>query len=316
MIRPEKFRSFTAALQAVFLSLVMAAACSRSPSRGSEVVLAAVNDQKISMAEFDRYFRKNWPLSGEKNSVPPSLDIKLKFLNQLIEEKLILDEAERIGLEVSQAELVRGINEIKKDYSPDGFAKILIDNYIDYEEWKQSLGNQIILEKTIQVAVKDRVNVSGEEIKEYYNEYSATFERPQLLRIRQIVVDNKEEANEIRGGIARGQDFAGMAKKYSSAPEARNGGELGWVEKGQLLNELEKAAFKLKPGSVSKVLESPFGFHILKLEEKQPAKKQELDEVAQKIEGRIRIAKAEKVYRQWVNMLWERAAIQINYQLL
>jgi parvulin-like peptidyl-prolyl isomerase len=311
-LRPSASMLLSGILSIVLLN----PACSRNSSKGSGPVLATINSQNIRLSEFENYFRKNWPLSGEENSVPPSLDIKLKFLNQLIEEKLILEEAERIGLDVNQVELAQRINEVRGDYTPDGFAKILIDNYIDYDEWKESLGNHILMEKTIRVAVKDRVDVSDQEIQDYYNNHLSGFERPRQLHLRQIVTESENKADEIRGRLIKGEEFTELAEKHSLAPEAKSGGDMGWVQKGQLLEEMEKAAFDLKPGSISKVIQTPFGYHILKLEEKRDAQTSPLEEVAEKIEGQIRTEKTERVYMEWINMMRERAFIQINYQLL
>jgi foldase protein PrsA len=291
-------------------------ACSLSPGAGPEVILAKVNGERISLSEFNSYFQKNWPLPAEDDAVPSSLDIKLKFLNQLIEEKLIIMEAKRIGIQVTESELENRVKAIRDDYPENGFAKILIDNYIDYQEWKDSLCQKILVEKMTRLAVADRVAVSEDEIEAYYREYSEQFTQAEELHLRQIVLEDNKKANELRQRIIQGEDFQELARKYSRAPEAKTGGDLGWVAKGVLLRELEKEAFSLKPGAISRVVESPFGFHILKLEEKRDSRNLPLDEVSKNIERQIQEIKTEEVYRQWINMLWERASIQINYQLL
>ncbi len=319
MINPLKSGSRVSHTLAACRSLIILlgiTACSLSPGDRPEVVLASVNGEEIGLSEFNSYFQKNWPLSAEDNAVPPPLDIKLKFLNQLIEEKLIIMEAKRIGIEVNEGELANRINAIRDDYSENGFAKILIDNYIDYQEWRENLRQKILVEKMTRLAISDRVAVSDEGIETYYRENPEQFTRAEEVRLRQIVLKDKEKAVNIRQRIIHGQEFQELARKYSCAPEAQKSGDLGWVSRGMLLREVEKAAFSLKPGAVSSVIESPFGFHILKLEEKRGPMILPLDQVSKRIERQIREIKTEKVYRNWINMLWERARMQINYQLL
>ena len=149
-----------------------------------------------------------------------------------------------------------------------------------------------------------KVQPSEKEIEEYYNRNRATrFQQPQAVRLRHVFARAPSDADGAVKAGARskaeaalkearaGKDFAEVAKKYSDDPSAAKGGELGWVSPGQLLPALDKAAFALKKGEVSGVLESPLGYHVFKVDDVKPEKNTSLKEATPEI---VRAVKAER----------------------
>ncbi len=149
-----------------------------------------------------------------------------------------------------------------------------------------------------------KVQPSEKEIEEYYNRNRATrFQQPQAVRLRHVFARASADADGAVKAAARakaeaalkesraGKDFAEVAKKYSDDPSAAKGGELGWVSPGQLLPALDKAAFALKKGEVSGVLESPLGYHVFKVDDVKQEKSTSLKEATPEI---VRAVKAER----------------------
>ena len=134
--------------------------------------------------------------------------------------------------------------------------------------------------------------VSGADIQRYYNEHQQQFQVPEEVRVRHILikVPAKADAKTVAAAQAKAQDiltqlqhganFADLAKKYSDDPGSKEqGGELGFIQHGATVPEFDKAAFSLQPGQLSGIIHTQFGFHILQVEEKQPAHEKSVDEV-------------------------------------
>ena len=147
---------------------------------------------------------------------------------------------------------------------------------------------------------KDKVKVTEQEIKEYYNYNINSFKIPEKVCARHILFRLKEDATKEETVKVRekaeavlkkaraGEDFAKLAKEYSEGPTRKNGGDLGCFSKGKMVKPFEEAAFKLKKGEISDLVRTQFGFHIIKVEDIQPAKTKTLDEVRSQIEDTLK----------------------------
>jgi len=150
----------------------------------------------------------------------------------------------------------------------------------------------------------DRVKVTDKEIRKYYETYKEAFRVPERVRVRHILFrlppnPNKEEVEKVRkkalvvDKLAKsGKDFAKLAKKYSEGPTAKKGGDLGYFTRGMMVKPFEDAAFSMKKGEISGLVRTSFGFHIIKVEDVQPARTKSLDEVKKEIETKIKLKKA------------------------
>ncbi|OAG27443.1 peptidylprolyl isomerase [Thermodesulfatator autotrophicus] len=162
------------------------------------------------------------------------------------------------------------------------------------EEATKQILAQAYLEKEVLAKIKQQV--TEEELKKYYEKNKAKFQEPEKVRARHILIEvsqnaSKEEvqkalekAKKIRERLLKGEDFAKLAKKYSDDPGTKDkGGDLGFFTRGQMIKEFEEAAFSLKPGEISEPVRSPFGFHIIKVEEKKMSKEKPFEEVKEKV---------------------------------
>ena len=153
----------------------------------------------------------------------------------------------------------------------------------------------------------DRVKVSEKEVKKYYETFQEAYQVPERIRARHILFKvppnaKKEEVEKIKKEAEKvlklaksGKDFAKLAEKYSQGPTAKKGGDLGYFTRGMMVKPFEKAAFSLKKGEISGLVRTSFGFHIIKLEDKQPAHVKPFEEVKKGIETKLKLQKAKDV---------------------
>ena len=154
---------------------------------------------------------------------------------------------------------------------------------------------------------RDKVDIPEEEIKTYYEVNIDDFVMQEQVRARHILIkvspdadpqgveEARKRAEEILAQAKKGEDFASLAKKYSEGPTAEKGGDLGYFPRGMMVKEFEEAAFSLKPGELSTVVRTQFGFHIIKAEDVKQERTQSLDEVRKSIESTLRDQKAQEL---------------------
>ncbi|MBA7689143.1 Foldase protein PrsA [subsurface metagenome] len=166
-----------------------------------------------------------------------------------------------------------------------------------------------ILEET-----RNQVSISDEELLEYYNENKESFLEPEQVHARHILVETEEEANNLLLQLKEGlTDFAELAKEKSIGPSAPSGGDLGFFARGQMVKEFEDAAFSLEPGKISEVVQTQFGYHIIKCEEKKEEYSPTFEEAKEQISDTLKYQREIKVISALTSKLREEAVIVFNY---
>jgi len=276
----------------------------------AETVVATVNGEVITLAELNR---RVVPVRAEyRRGQPPKVrkglaDIQQEFLEKLIEERLLLQEAKRRSLQVSPEEVAARLSELwgeQKDKAGMPQERKVLEEQVRKE---------LLINKLIQQEVAAKVEVSLEEAWEYYNTHKEEFHQPEQVRVQQIVVETEKEARDLLKKLKRGADFGRLAEEHSLGPEGHLGGDLGYFSRGQMPEEFDAVAFKLKKkGQISEVFKSKYGFHIFKLVDKKPERYLEFEEVRDKIMERLRQKKAEEAFQEWLRELKARAKIKVN----
>jgi parvulin-like peptidyl-prolyl isomerase len=272
-------------------------------------VLATVNGDPITMGEFLERFAR----AGLKPEKDAELQVKEDFLNRLIERKMMLREAQRRRIKISLPEINKRIETMKTEQGKD-VKETLGGLGIDYEKWKSDVWEDMMIERLISHEVLRGVHVSAAEIRRYYQENPQEFQRPEQVRVRQIVVATEEEAQKVLDQLQNEKaDFAALARKKSTAPEAEEGGDLGYFAMGDMPGEFN-VVFGLPRGGISGVVKSPYGFHIFKLEEKRKAGRVGLEDASKEIAEKLSRQKQDLRYKQWQTELRGRTQFVVNYQ--
>ncbi len=289
-------------------------------------IVATVNDEVITWSELMDLILmdgKDYLAGSTGREREQKIEkIERPFLNNLIGMKLQIQEAQKMGLYVSDSEIMSAIDEIKTKYglTDEALETSLKSEGLTMEDYEKRLADRILLQKTVNYTVRNKIIISDKEVEEYYEKNKEKFNTGEQFRIRQIFfampTDEAEKsaiearALELLNRINNGEDFAKLAKEYSEDPSSEFGGDLGYISRGNVLKEIEEVTAALKKGEVSRPFWSPAGLHIIKLEDRKGGRSPE--EVRERIRETLFQEAFETKYREWRNSLREAANIEIK----
>lgn len=278
-------------------------------------VIVVVNDEVITQREFDRAFQ---PIQEnyQANFQGEELDKKLKevhdaFLDQLINTKVAISEAKKQKIEVKDAELNERLNKIKSMYgSEDVFLQALSDKGTNLTEFKKEMQEQMMAQKLVEKEVASKIVVTPAEISELYEKNKEQLVTPKRVKVKEIMVrksetvpaeESKKKVADIQAALKKGTDFSEVAKQYSEGPYASAGGDMGYVVKGQLLEEMDGAIFTAQKGATTDVVETRIGYHIFKIEDIEEPRNLGLNEVSDFLKGQLFRKKFEDNLIKWLD---------------
>jgi len=280
---------------ALVLSL---AGCKKSPSAD---VAASVNNRVITYAELDKAFQSQFTGSSESSSEDQVMVQKLEVLRNLIDNEIMLQRAEKMGLMAVDSDVDAKFNEMKAPYTKEGFEKELQSRKMTAEDLKSQLRRDLSIQKLFNKEITSHIAISDTDVTDFYNRNKSEFNLAEpRLHIAQILVTPKPDPNAhnlkndkartpeeakrkvdaLEARLKSGEDFGALAQNYSEDPNtAQNGGDLGYVPESAFNNassELRRVLMNLKPGEISPALPSADGYHILKVISREPSGQREL----------------------------------------
>jgi len=236
-------------------------------------IVALVNDVQINEAQLIKALT---PYKAEiAGSETVYLRIRKEVLNKLIEEELVLQEAKAKGIVIAEGEIDQIISVIRNRFeSEEKFILELKANGMSMAEFRENIKQKLLREKIKDIELKSRLNLTHEELYNFCKEYGIK------VHAQHILVKTKEEALDILRQAQTGVDFAQLATKYSLCPSNQVGGDLGFFKRGQMVREFEDAAFAMnKEGELSDVVETKFGYHIIRFIAKKDPSQDEIEEI-------------------------------------
>lgn len=330
-------RSFTKALAALSL-LPLLAACSHSSldaaaSSDAERVAAAlnsrilarVNGQQISAAELKRA-EKIVTANKPGLKIPPTLqkEFEQQVLNQLVSSELLFQASQKLEIKDLEQQTEARLAQIKKGFAkPEEYDRSLKEIGMDEEAFVKSVRRDLAIAQFVNSTIADKITVSEEEIKKFYEQNPAAFHTPEQVRASHILIgiDPKggqearkaayQKAVQLRAELAKGADFATLAKENSTCPSSKQGGDLGFFGKGRMDPGFEKEAFALKEGELSQVVETRFGYHVIKLVERKKSEEIPFATARQKIEDYLKAQKTNAAVESFVGAARGSAKIEL-----
>jgi len=272
---------------------------------GNRVIGEDELKKDLSQAAFEMGIPKN----NVKNYLEP-------LLQRIIDIYLIFEYGESTGIRLTEAEFMTAIRELEADYPETVFKEMLLRRFIDYSDWKDEFRKQLLVQKIISSALKDISPVTIEDIKHYYDTHREEFSRSEMIKVRQIITSTREEAEKVLLSLKQGQNWEDLARQFSIAPEAKEGGMIGWVSRGVLEESMEEAVFSLKVGQPSSVIKTPYGFHIFEALETRPEGEMSLPQAMAEIESKLFQAKRDALYHDWLQDLRQKLPVNVNYKII
>ena len=266
---------------------------------GNGKVLAQVGKYKLTLKEFNDQIK----------SLPPQLQMAVQRNPQL--KKQLLDRWVQLTLMALEArkENLQAKPNVKKRI--------------------EEMTNALLAQEYMMENISEKAKVTDQELKDYYEKHKSEFTQPEQVRARHILIkvpagadkkkweEARKKALEIRAKLLKGESFSKLAEKYSDDPGSKaRGGDLGYFGKGRMVPEFEKAAFSLKKGEISQPVKTTFGYHIIKVEDKKPARQRSFKEVEQQIRQKLLRQKQMKLRDELIAKLKKKFPVKVNEGLL
>ena len=294
------------------LLVVSLMACQASENRP----VITVDGVSISEAEY-RAELERVRGAADESTIPGEVmrALKANLLNELIEQQLVLQQADRYGVTLGDDEVQARLDEYRSDYPEGAFESTLRDHGVQLDSFREQIRRRLLMEKVIEQVVAQGIEPDEEEVESYYRGRVKEFAQREKIRLHQIVVQTREEAEAIRSRIAKGEDFADLARRHSLTPDAVDGGDLGNVAREEVPVEFGRA-FSLEVEQLSPVVSSPYGFHIFYVSEHVPARVRSFDEVSDIVRDRMLSSRKEAAYQLWLANLRKDTEIRVNQDIV
>lgn len=294
------FNLFT--LVSLSLLTVLSFTSCKSSEEQERLVLVKVNEKTLKAKGFAdqlAFKLKNYDALLVKDST--NLErIKKEIVNDFILKTVTENWAKENEIAVSKQELHEQVQKIRAHYPDDtSFRRSLAQEHFSFKAWKQGL-KFTLLQKKIMAHLRSNLPTPTEgELKDYYNKNKTLFHRKKQIRVQQIVVKKKENAERILKEIKKNGDFGALAEKYSIAPEASSQGKTDWIDIDTL--EIFQKASNLPVNGPAKIFKSPFGHHILKVLEKRRAGPLDYPLVKEQIAYQLNQQLEQAAYTEWLD---------------
>ncbi|HON58707.1 MAG TPA: peptidyl-prolyl cis-trans isomerase [Smithella sp.] len=282
----------------------------------SKPYVASVNGSKIYLDDYQRELaRKRHLVPEDFLSRPEGMKkFEEEVLEGMIAEKIMLLRAKELNITVSDSAVEEKISEMKKDYGDD-FTNLFAREKISYEIWKEWLKKEMILQSLVDVDVNSKIKITDTEAEDYFKRHQDNYKTEARVRVSQIVVNDMELAKKALKRLAAGEEFAKVAADMSIAPEAKQGGDLGFITRWMMPEPLDKTIFKMRAGTVSRIVKSSYGYHIFKVLENQPARSRSFQEVREQVLADLRLQKEDDAFVSWLEGLKKKAVVKKKYKI-
>ena len=296
-------------------------------SRRVDEIVAIVNDEVITQTDLDRVLAtietEYRIIYSDSQEFAQKLKLaKENIVNQMLEEKLVLCEAKKLDIKFDESRIEAQIEQIKENFAgEEEFEWALEAQGLTRKDLQDRFRDQEIMKKAVDYFVRSKINIDPIEIKDFFKSQKAELVQPQRAHLKSILIgvdssgDEYKALQRAKGVLVRlrkGDNFEELAKSYSQGAMAGEGGDLGFIEKGQLIKEIDEAIFTLNSGEFTDVIKTHLGYRIFKVVEKEPAKPITFSEAQDLIRQILYRKKFTEAFKEWIEKLKENAYIMIK----
>ena len=287
-------------------------------------VLARVNGEAVTKADFDRLIknmelRANQPVPAERRD-----EVYRKALEQLVTYTVLSQETRARKVNVTDAEIESGIQQMRAQFpNEEAFKKALESRGMTIDKLKADTRIDISINKMVEAEVSTQAPPTDAQVREFYYKNPDKFKQDEAVRASHILfrVDETadaatkkkamDQAQSVLKQARDGADFAELAKKHSADGSAQQGGDLNFFTRGQMVPPFDQAAFAMKPGEISDIVTTQFGYHIIKVTERRPAATVPFEQVSGRITEFLTDQQKQEKADAFIQSLKERAKIEV-----
>ena len=293
----------------------------------SEDRVAVVNGSVITQEDFNREMsraQKQIASMGKTLNDSQLLIIKEEVLRNLINVELLYQASQENRIKFDEEVINEQLKALKERFPNEAqFKDDLSKKNLSEAAVKSQIGRGMAIKKLIDEKVIQKVTVSDKETKAYYDSHPNFFKEPEQVQASHILIKVETKFDEsqkaevlkkietIQQRLQEGGDFAALAKEYSECPSSEKGGDLGYFRRGQMVKPFEEAAFALEPGKVSGIIETKFGYHLIKTIDKKPETTIPYKDNKDKLEKYLKQEKVKKEINLYIGKLREKAKLEI-----
>ena len=313
-------------LASVLISMFVTFPAVAQKSESSSDIVAVVNGDAIRRVEFDSEMamvKKRFVEQGKSLTEDQIDKIGKSLLETLINRALLFQESKELGISIKEEAITNQLQKIKQRYpSETEFENTIKKFNLTLDDIKSQVNRALAINEFITKKVASNIVVSETESKTYYDTHSDSFKKPEQVKASHILIkvvpqadeSQKKKAREqiqaVQEKIKNGGDFAALAKEFSQGPSSTKGGDLGYFGRGQMVKPFEDAAFALEPTAVSDIIETRFGYHLIKVFDKKPEGTLQYQEVKPKLAQYLKQEKTKQEVERYVDKLRDKAVIE------
>ncbi len=296
----------------------------KAASSGKEA--ASVNGKPISKSQYEHelsIFQKRAAQEGRQLSDADLTTVKNRILENLIDAEVLYQQSQKEGVKVDDQAINNQIETVKKRFSDEAaYKKALEGMDVSEKEIRIQIQRGLAINQLLDTNVRQKITVTGEESKNFYNTNPNLFKQPEQVKASHILIKVAPDAEEskkiqarkkietVQKKVRKGEDFGLLAKANSEGPTAQREGNLGYFSRGRMVKPFEDAAFALNVGEISGIVETQFGYHLIKVTDKKPARTVPYKEVQLMLEKHLKKEKEKTEIQGYIENLKKSAKIK------
>ncbi len=288
--------------------------------------IAIINGSVITREEFDRELnqvKQKTLQRGQEISSTQLEDIGNKILENLIDLELLFQESHNNGIKIEKEKIDSEMKSLKQKLpNNDEFEKLLTELKLSESALKLKIQKGLAIQELVETRITQKIKISDKESKVFYDTNPNFFKQPERVKASHILIkvapdaeeitksEAKQKLRQIQQKLNKGEEFAALAKEFSEGPSKTNGGDLGYFQRGQMVKSFEDVAFALKPEKVSDIVETQFGYHLIKVIDKKPETKIPYEDVKDNLVQHLKQEKTKQEVKMYIQTLREKAKIE------
>jgi peptidyl-prolyl cis-trans isomerase C len=301
----------------------------KTPDATTQQSAADVNGKAIPHGDFQRQVEmfKRQVTKRQPGQLPEELEKRLQnqVIDKMIADELLFQEAEKKGIKIDSQTIDGEIKKIKSRFKDEKeYLQRLKGSGLSEDKLKDQIQRRMAISKLIEKEILPKVKVNDQDAKDYYDANMHKFKQQERVRARHILMkvdkgdpeDKKTAAKKklqaIQKRILAGEDFSKLAKENSEGPSNVKGGDLGYFTKGRMVKPFEEVAFKLSPNEVSDIVETQFGYHLIKVVDRQEAGTQPYEKIKEKLKSQLYNEQVQTNIEPYVKALRKKATVQVH----